>query len=81
MRALQHSMYGAGNYQSSELMETDYAAVAQAMGCHGVRVEDPDALEAALAEGLAREDGPTILDVVVTRDPGQMLPGVDSRAS
>ncbi len=81
VRALQHSMYGAGNYQSSELMEVDYAAVAEAMGCRGIRVEDPDKLAAALADGIAQKDAPTIVDVVVTRDPGKMLPGVDSRAS
>jgi acetolactate synthase-1/2/3 large subunit len=41
VKALQHLMYGEGNYQSSDLAETDYAAVANAMGCHGVRVENP----------------------------------------
>jgi acetolactate synthase-1/2/3 large subunit len=30
-------------------------------------------------EGLANTDTPTVVDVVVTRDPAKMLPGVDSR--
>jgi acetolactate synthase-1/2/3 large subunit len=57
----------------------DYAAVARAMGCHGIRVEDPEALEGALREGLANTTSPTVLDIVVTRDPARMLPGVDNR--
>ena len=80
VKALQHLMYGEGAYQSSDLAETDYAAAAQALGCHGIRVEAPDALAGALAQALANEGRPTILDVVVTRDPAQMLPAADSRA-
>ena len=33
----------------------------------------------SLAEAIAH-DGPAVVDVVVTRDPAAMLPGVDSRA-
>ena len=36
VKALQHAMYGEGNYQSSELVEMDYAAIARAMGCRGI---------------------------------------------
>jgi acetolactate synthase I/II/III large subunit len=80
VKALQHSMFGKGNYQSSDLVEMDYAAIARAMGCRGIRVEDPDQIGAALREGLANTASPTVLDVVVTRDPARMLPGVDARA-
>ncbi len=79
VKALQHSMFGAGNYQSSELTEMDYAAIARAMGCRGVRVEDPGAIAAALRDGLTDTSAPTVLDVIVTRDPARMLPGVDAR--
>jgi acetolactate synthase-1/2/3 large subunit len=79
VKALQHSMFGKGNYQSSDLVEMDYAAVARAMGCKGIRVEDPGKLAAALHEGLQNTSTPTVLDVVVTRDPAKMLPGVDNR--
>lgn len=79
VKALQHAVFGPGNYQSSDLAEMDYAAIARAMGCHGIRVEDPEAVEDALREGLANTSSPTVLDIVVTRDPARMLPGVDNR--
>ena len=78
VKALQHVLFD-GRYQSSDLTETNYANVAEAMGCHGIRVEDPADLAGALASGMAERDRPTLLDVVVTRDPAKMLPGVDSR--
>ena len=79
VKALQHLMYGQGGYQSSDLVEMNYANVARAMGCNGLRVEDPKHLADAIMTGLETEGVPTIVDVVVTREPGQMLPGVDSR--
>src|SRR5262249_29755218 len=80
VKALQHSMFGAGKYQSSDLVEMDYAAIARAMGCHGIRVEAPGKLAGAIRDGLANTATPTVLDVIVTRDPARMLPGVDKRA-
>ncbi len=79
VKALQHLMYGEGNYQSSDLAETDYAAVANAMGCHGIRVSQPGELAAALHEAFAEKNRPSIIDVMVTRDPAKMLPAVDNR--
>jgi acetolactate synthase-1/2/3 large subunit len=78
VKALQHAMMG-GRYQSADLNEMDYAAIARAMGCGGIRVEDPEALAPALQQGMEENDRPTIIDVVVTRDPAQMLPAVDNR--
>ena len=78
VKALQHAMF-RGRYQSSDLVEMDYAAIACAMGCSGIRVEDPDRLGEALRTGLAERTRPTVLDVVVTRDPARMLPAVDNR--
>ena len=78
VKALQHAMF-RGRYQSSDLVEMDYAAIARAMGCAGIRVEDPERLGAALHEGLGERSRPTVLDVVVTRDPARMLPAVDNR--
>lgn len=80
VKALQHNMYG-GRYQSSDLSETDYADTARALGCQGIRVDDPGALQGAFAEGIANRDIPTVIDVIVTRDPSKMLPGVDSRTA
>jgi acetolactate synthase-1/2/3 large subunit len=79
VKALQHLMYGAGAYHASDLAETNYAAVAQALGCRGIRVEQPGDLAPALQAGFAG-DGPTIIDLVVTRDPAKMLPAADNRA-
>ncbi len=79
VKALQHLMYGPGAYHASDLAETNYARIAEAMGCRGIRVEDPSMLAAALATGLASE-GPTLIDLVVTRDPAKMLPAADNRA-
>jgi acetolactate synthase-1/2/3 large subunit len=80
VKALQHLMYGEGSYQSSDLAEMNYARVAEALGCGGIRVERPEELKAALAKAIAG-NGPTLIDVVVTRDPAKMLPGVDNRTA
>ncbi len=79
VKALQHLMYGEGAYHASDLAETNYAAVAQAFGCHGVRVERPAELVDALKSAMSTP-GPSVVDVVVTRDPAKMLPAVDNRA-
>jgi len=79
VKALQHLMYGEGNYQSSDLAETNYAKLAEAMGCHGIRVDEPGDLAAALQAAFAEKDRPSVIDVMVTRDPAKMLPAVDNR--
>ena len=81
VKALQHLMYGEGAYQSSDLAETNYASTAEALGCKGIRVEDPNEIRNAISKGLNNKDCPTVIDLVVTRDPGKMLPGVDNRAA
>lgn len=79
VKALQYAMYGPGHYESSDLSELDYARVAEAYGCLGIRVDEPGQLAEAIKRGLAEEGRPTVIDVAVTRDPAQMLPAVDSR--
>lgn len=81
VKALQHLMYGDGAYQSSDLSEINYAEVAKSMGCHGVRVETPSDLSGALAAAFTERSRPSVIDVVVTRDPIKMLPAVDSRTA
>jgi acetolactate synthase I/II/III large subunit len=80
VKALQHLVYGAGSYHASDLAETNYAEAAKVLGCNGIRVEQPGELAAALQQAMALK-GPTVVDVVVTRDPAKMLPGVDNRAA
>lgn len=79
VKALQHAVYGEGNYESTDLSEINYAEVAKAYKCEGIRVEDPAELAGALERALANTFVPTVVDVVVTRDPAKMLPAVDSR--
>ena len=62
-----------------DLVEFDYAAIAKAMGSHAIRVSDPETVAETLREGLANTSSPTIIDLIVTRDPARMLPGVDNR--
>jgi len=80
VKALQQAQFG-GRFQSSDLNETNYANVAENFGCQGIRVEDPDELAGAIRTGMAETGRPTVVDVVVTRDPKKMLPGVDNRTA
>jgi thiamine pyrophosphate-dependent acetolactate synthase large subunit-like protein len=50
VKALQHSVYGEGSYQSSDLVELNYAEIAKGFGCLGIRVENPDDISGALRE-------------------------------
>jgi acetolactate synthase-1/2/3 large subunit len=51
-------------------VQPDFAAIAEACGCHGERVEDPAEVENALARALeANERGiPAVLDFIVARE-------------
>jgi pyruvate dehydrogenase (quinone) len=49
------------------LHNPDFAAVARAVGMHGIRIESPDAVEAGVQEALAH-DGPVLLDVLTNPD-------------
>jgi pyruvate dehydrogenase (quinone) len=56
-----------------DLKNPNFAAMAQAMGIKGVRVEKPQDLEASVIEVL-RHDGPALLDVVTPRQELVMPP-------
>ena len=56
-----------------DLKNPDFAAMAEAMGVKGVRVEKPQDLEGALREALAH-DGPALVDVVSARQELAMPP-------
>ena len=55
------------------LENPDLAAVATAMGLHGVRIEDPEALDAGIRDALAHP-GPVLLDVVTNPDEVSLPP-------
>ncbi len=57
------------------LENPDLAAVARAIGLHGVRVEDPLALSAAVHDALAHP-GPVLLDVITNPDEISVPPRV-----
>jgi pyruvate dehydrogenase (quinone) len=59
----------------TDLLNPDFAEVAQAVGIPGTRVEDPADLRGSLAEALDRP-GPALVDVVVARQELTVPPGV-----
>ena len=58
-----------------DLKNPNFAAMAQAMGIKGVRVEAPQDLEAGIAAALAH-DGPALVDVVSARQELVMPPKI-----
>lgn len=60
---------------ATDLNNPDFAAVAEALGIKGFRVEKPKDLEATVQEFLAH-DGPALLDVVVERQELSMPPSI-----
>ena len=78
VKSLQHTIF-AGNYQSSDFIELNYANIAENFGAQGLRVENPSELAGALAAGLAERSRPTVIDIVTTRNPARMPPGEDDR--
>ena len=59
----------------TELQNPDFAAMARAVGIHGIRIKDPADLETAMAEALAHP-GPVLVDAVVNRMELAMPPKV-----
>jgi acetolactate synthase I/II/III large subunit len=59
--ALGWVLHGSGPF-AAEFNDWDHAAIARALGCRGVRVEDPAGLKPALQEALAARQ-PTVIDV------------------
>jgi acetolactate synthase I/II/III large subunit len=60
-KALGWVLHGSGPF-AAEFNDFDHAAIARAMGCRGVRIEDPAALAPALREALAARE-PSVIDV------------------
>jgi acetolactate synthase-1/2/3 large subunit len=60
-KALGWVLHGSGPF-AAEFGDFDHAAIARAMGCRGVRIEDPAAIAPALADALATR-APSVLDV------------------
>jgi pyruvate dehydrogenase (quinone) len=65
---------GFVNYATG-LENPDFAALAEAIGIRGVRVEDSAVLEAGLKEAFAH-DGPALVDVVTARQELAIPPAI-----
>ncbi|VFU16513.1 ubiquinone-dependent pyruvate dehydrogenase [Methylocella tundrae] len=59
----------------TELKNPNFAAMAEAVGIRGIRLEDPASVEAGVAEALSHE-GPVLIDAVVNRMELAMPPKV-----
>jgi pyruvate dehydrogenase (quinone) len=59
----------------TDLRNPNFAAMAEAVGVRGIRLEDPGDVDAGIAEALAH-DGPVLVDAVVNRTELAMPPAV-----
>jgi pyruvate dehydrogenase (quinone) len=59
----------------TELRNPNFAAMAEAVGIRGIRLEDPADVEAGVAAALAH-DGPVLVDAVVNRTELAMPPSI-----
>jgi len=59
----------------TELQNPNFAAMAEAVGIRGIRLEDPADVEAGIAAAFAH-DGPVLIDAVVARTELAMPPSV-----
>jgi acetolactate synthase-1/2/3 large subunit len=59
-------LHGAGSF-AAEFEDFDHAAIARAMGCNGIRIENPDDFAGALEEAL-KSDLPTVIDIMTSLD-------------
>ena len=70
IRDIQQYRFGERFLGTEFTVQPDFARIAEACGCRGERVEDPDEVEAAVARALeANEAGvPAVLDFAVSRE-------------
>lgn len=68
VRGFQKQHYG-GRVIASALRNPDFVRLAESFGAHGLRAEGPEALGAALRQGFAHADGPTVIEVPVGEFP------------
>ena len=54
-------------YELAEFTNVDFAAVGRAIGCRGVRVQDPAELRGAINDAFAA-DASTVIDVIIDHD-------------
>ena len=59
----------------TDLENPNFAAMAEAAGVRGIRIEKPEEVDAAIASAFAH-DGPVLIDAVVARTELAMPPGI-----
>ncbi len=59
----------------TELENPNFAAMAEAIGIRGIRIEKPEDVDGAVAEAFAH-DGPVLIDAVVARTELAMPPAI-----
>jgi pyruvate dehydrogenase (quinone) len=59
----------------TDLANPNFAAMAEAVGVRGIRIEDPGEVESGIAAALAH-DGPVLVDAVVNRSELAMPPSI-----
>ena len=62
----------------TELKNPNFAAMAEAVGIRGIRLEDPAEVDDGIAAALAH-DGPVLVDAVVNRTELAMPPSITAR--
>ena len=62
----------------TEFKNPNFAAMAEAVGIRGIRIEDPARVDGAIAEALAH-DGPVLIDAVVNRTELAMPPSITAQ--
>jgi acetolactate synthase-1/2/3 large subunit len=65
------SLFYAGRYSNTDLHSAripDFAKLAEAMGCVGLRCDDPDDVDGCIGKAMEINDGPVVVDFVVNRD-------------
>ena len=66
---------GIVNY-GTNLDNPDFAGIARAIGLHGIRIERPNDLEAALRQAFVDTPGPALIEVMVNRQELSMPPSI-----
>jgi acetolactate synthase-1/2/3 large subunit len=65
------SLFYAGRYSNTDLHSAripDFAKLAEAMGCVGLRCEDPGDVDASIGKAMEINDTPVVIDFVVSPD-------------
>ncbi|WP_369389763.1 acetolactate synthase large subunit [Streptomyces sp. CG1] len=63
-----HSGETATNGPNTGTRIPDFVKLADAMGCHGLRCETPDELDATIEKAMSLNDAPVVIDFIVHED-------------